>query len=221
METRTCKVCGVEKPFERGTWVWKSRDGLCGNMCKACAAKRTVAYTKERLQNDPEFRQKANEAAKAYFHRVSATEEGRAKLNAGARKRSKKLYGTPDGRRRRIESSSQSIIKRRATPEGREAINKHTANWKLNNKAQVASAVKHRKLLKISRVPAWLTDDDKVQIAAKYAMAKWLSAVVGVDYHVDHVIPLKGRRVSGLYVPDNLCVLRATENLSKGNKWLP
>lgn len=29
METRTCKVCGVEKPFERGTWVWKSRDGLC------------------------------------------------------------------------------------------------------------------------------------------------------------------------------------------------
>lgn len=65
-----------------------------------------------------------------------------------------------------------------------------------------------------SRVPAWA---DKQAISWVYAVAKaWRAA--GEDVHVDHVVPLKGRTVSGLHVHENLTVIPAVENLRKNNR---
>ena len=70
----------------------------------------------------------------------------------------------------------------------------------------------------LARLPKWLSVDEKWMIGQAYALAKLRSKMTGFDWHVDHVIPLRGKDVSGLHTPYNLQVIPAIENLRKGNR---
>lgn len=71
---------------------------------------------------------------------------------------------------------------------------------------------------KKQRTPAWLSKEQHNQIETEYALANWCSTVMGESYHVDHIIPLQGKTVSGLHVPWNLQVIPAKLNQQKSNK---
>lgn len=45
--------------------------------------------------------------------------------------------------------------------------------------------------------------------------------VFGFKWHVDHVIPLNGKLVSGLHVWNNIAVIPAVENIRKSNQYDP
>jgi hypothetical protein len=65
------------------------------------------------------------------------------------------------------------------------------------------------------QTPAWA---DKSKIRTIYALAQKLTRETGIEHHVDHIIPLKGKTVCGLHVENNLRVIPATENLKKNNR---
>ena len=73
---------------------------------------------------------------------------------------------------------------------------------------------------KLQATPKWLTKDQFKEIEEFYLLAKelqWLSDSTD-PLEVDHIIPLRGKNVSGLHVPWNLQILPGSLNRSKGNK---
>lgn len=55
--------------------------------------------------------------------------------------------------------------------------------------------------------------------ANKYAIAAVYKEAAERGMHVDHIIPLKGKNVSGLHVEYNLQLLEPLENRRKGNRY--
>lgn len=65
--------------------------------------------------------------------------------------------------------------------------------------------------------PAWLTEEHKFMLEEIYDLRRLRTELTGVEHHVDHIVPLKGKTCCGLHVPWNLQVIPASENLSKSN----
>lgn len=66
--------------------------------------------------------------------------------------------------------------------------------------------------------PKWLTAEQRNKIIATYDHMRDCRIITGEDYHVDHIVPLRGENVCGLHVPWNLQVLPADVNIDKSNK---
>ena len=88
------------------------------------------------------------------------------------------------------------------------------------HKAEQNARNKKRRLAKINRTPKWLCKNDYEEILDKYILASELEKQDGIKRHVDHIIPIQGKYVSGLHVPTNLQVITQKENLSKSNIYL-
>lgn len=88
--------------------------------------------------------------------------------------------------------------------------------WRLQNPERARAQVNYRRRTLRNAQPLWAATE---AIKAVYAEAQRLSVVTGIPHHVDHVIPLLGKEVSGLHIETNLRVIPAFENLSKSNKY--
>jgi len=76
-----------------------------------------------------------------------------------------------------------------------------------------------RRQAMINASPVWR---DLQEIEKIYQERDYQNALHGPGtYHVDHVIPLQGDRVSGLHCEFNLRVIQARENLVKHNAYTP
>ena len=97
--------------------------------------------------------------------------------------------------------------------------NAFSRKWRAENREHVRRLNAKRRVDELSRTPLWLTNDDWWLIHEIYELAELRTQATCVDWHVDHVVPLRGKTVSGLHVPSNLQVILATDNLRKGNRY--
>lgn len=88
--------------------------------------------------------------------------------------------------------------------------------WREANKDTVKAYQKTRRRRCRQAMPQWANPEAIRQI---YLQAQQISKEVGIQHHVDHIIPLKGKFVSGLHVESNLTILVGTENIRKSNKY--
>ena len=103
--------------------------------------------------------------------------------------------------------------------ENKEHLIKYSKSYRQANKARYNFLCQKRKLDLMCRTPKWLQVDDLWIMSEAYALADLRSRMFGFPWHVDHTIPLRGTKVSGLHVPQNLRVIPGVENMRKTNKY--
>ena len=89
--------------------------------------------------------------------------------------------------------------------------------WKKANPAKMLAIDAKRRASRMQRTPKWLSEFDLLSIECKYSVCAMLNKYGYQKHHVDHIIPLQGKTVSGLHVPKNLQVIPEAVNLAKGN----
>lgn len=75
-----------------------------------------------------------------------------------------------------------------------------------------------RRAAKLQATPSWASE---ALILAIYEECQLRSEETGIVHHVDHVVPLISDIVCGLHCEDNMQILPASVNLSKGNRHWP
>lgn len=123
---------------------------------------------------------------------------------------SKARYARDPDHRRKI---AQNSFWRR-----RESERLRAKEYRQRYKGKINFYTGKRKAARLQRTPAWLTPEDLWLIEQFYETANARTKATGVQWHVDHKVPLRGKTVSGLHVPGNLQVILGTENSRKGNR---
>lgn len=104
---------------------------------------------------------------------------------------------------------------RAKNPEASRAIVKNYVSKNKDKRCELAS---RRRAAQIQAIPKWA---DLVKIAEIYSERDKRSKVEGIDYEVDHIVPLKSKRVCGLHTVDNLRIITYEENNRKRNWFWP
>jgi len=119
----------------------------------------------------------------------------------------------------RAKSKATSAAWRKNNPEKAKA--KDAAYRKANLYRRNTHEAK-RRAAKLNAVPTWGNNWlDKIKIQELFLIAKIRSKVEGIQYQVDHAVPLQSDLVCGLHCFNNLQILPASENISKGNRTWP
>jgi hypothetical protein len=136
--------------------------------------------------------------------------------------------GSPDGRHRHCKE-----CQRRWRAENKDTLRALNAKWiaenpekysgmvlriRERNRARTAARESARRAATYAATPTWAAADE---IASIYEQARSMTIETGVEHHVDHIVPLKSKKVCGLHVPANLRVITKSENSRKSNRYWP
>ena len=190
------------QPFSSFGYLSISRDRM-SYKCKTCQRAASKAW---RIAN-PERQKKNNDEWYAL---------NKAKIA------DKKRLATSNWRKANLirarESSRRGMANWLSKPENIKKHRDRAKDWFRANPGRRRFFIAQRRARLLKATPEWLTTEDMAAIRAFYLKALQMERLTKKKYHVDHIIPLQSKDVSGLHVPWNLQILESTVNLRKHNK---
>lgn len=205
---KSCAKCKQQKPFEDFYRYSRSSDGR-QSYCKVCTGAATSAYSK-----DPR--------RKAYLKKYK--EDNRNKeLKRSAEYRQKNRQALKEKGQEYVASNPQKVSesKRNYRERHRGRVRESSKRYRELNRPKYARYRALRRAREKQAQPSWLTSEDLARMDLMWGLRELKSFVEGVEYEVDHIVPLRGETICGLHVPWNLRVIPKEENRRKLNREWP
>jgi hypothetical protein len=191
LQIKTCLHCKEPKQLSMFSKNASKKDGL-NIYCKECLKQQKAKY-----RSNPVYKEKERQYSKQY--RLKTSEDHKAYMKEWHKKNSENQR---EYRAKYHNDNAEYFI-----------------NYNQINKHKRLSYVRKRQASKLQRTPKWIGKDELWLIEEIYELAILRTKMLGSPWEVDHIIPLQGKLVSGLHVPENLRVIPRKDNRQKHNRF--
>jgi hypothetical protein len=228
---KICSKCKEERPRELFSKRANSSDGLVSqcNICKKIKrgenAEIISAKKKEKYRSIHGVREKRPKWKRPPDKVKQSCQNYRANNSDKIKAYSKKYY---EEHKLQINEKCKNYYKEHKTQmdyryklyyqENKDKMKERSLIYRVTNPHIFTFAYAKRRSTKLQATPSWV-DEDAVRQIYKQRSSK--CDETGIIYHVDHIVPLSSRYVCGLHWEQNLQIITAKENMSKGNRWWP
>jgi hypothetical protein len=139
-------------------------------------------------------------------------EERKIRKRLRQREASKRYYARNKDKKKEYAEDNKEHKKeymKKWQKDNKEELNEYNRNWNRKNPHVYTAKTAKYRATKKNATPSW----------ANLKAIREFYKKCPKGYHVDHIIPLNGKTVSGLHVESNLQYLTIEDNLSKSNKF--
>jgi len=116
------------------------------------------------------------------------------------------------------ERAKLNAIKKKYEEKHPDRVKATRARYKKSKSHVINAGTARRRASKLRATPLWAID---FFITEAYDLARMRTKTLGFKWHVDHIVPLQSEIVCGLHCENNLQVVPAFYNLTKGNTAWP
>ena len=90
--------------------------------------------------------------------------------------------------------------------------------WRQNNPDKYREIKQKRRAARFNATPPWYGELDEFVLMQAHELCQLRRNATGIDWNIDHMIPLQAKNVCGLHVWNNFQVIPARLNSAKCNK---
>lgn len=215
---KTCTCCSAEKPLALFPKHRRMKDGRA-SVCSEC----NKAKCREKYQaNKERYKKVAAEWKAANRERYNEA----TRVSAAARRKADPERHAVYAKTYRERNRAELLVRWREDQRSRRAQDperhrRMSKEWAARNRPKVAVVEARRRAVKRNRVTCWDGELDALVVAEAFDLRARRLAATSVDWHVDHIVPLQGKTVSGLHNAYNLAVIPAAANVRKKNLYWP